>query len=211
MLDSTCVIVVDDESDLRTMIADYLGKQGFVVRKAANGHELDDHLVCVFPDLLILDVNMPGEDGFAIARRMRARSAVPILMLTAADDIVDRVVGLEVGADDYLTKPFDLRELLARIRALLRRAAPPAATSMAGAHPISPDELGLTERQVDVLALIMQGKSNKAICRTLNVAEVTVKNHVTSILKALKVTNRTEAVIAVRDMKWELPSGNRTQ
>src|SRR5262249_6181843 len=111
-------------------------------------------------------------------------------------------------------------------RALLRRVAPPAATVLAGphepatspvdpgskmqfGHPISPDVLGLTERQGDVLALIMQGKSNKAICRTLNLAEATVKYHVTSILKALKVTNRTEAVVAVRDMKWELPSGNR--
>jgi DNA-binding response OmpR family regulator len=217
MPDSVCVIVVDDEPGLRSMIADYLGKQGFVVRTAANGRELDDHLARDVPDLLILDVNMPGEDGFAIAHRMRAGSAVPILMLTAADDVVDRVVGLEIGADDYLTKPFDLRELLARIRALLRRAAPPAATVLAKAHepstspvdpgskvrfghPISPEGLGLTERQVDVLALIMQGTSNKAICRTLDLAEATVKNHVTSILKALKVTNRTEAVVAVRDM-----------
>jgi two-component system NtrC family sensor kinase len=121
MPDSVCVIVVDDEPGLRSMIADYLGKQGFVVRTAANGRELDDHLARDVPDLLILDVNMPGEDGFAIARRMRAHSAVPILMLTGADDIVDRVVGLGIGADDYLTKPFDLRELLARIRSLLRR------------------------------------------------------------------------------------------
>ena len=227
MPDSPCVVVVDDEPGLRSMIADYLGKQGFAVRMAANGHELDDHLGCDFPDLLILDVNMPGEDGFAIARRVRARTAVPILMLTAADDVVDRVVGLEIGADDYLTKPFDLRELLARIRALLRRVAPPAATVLAEAHepatspvdpgskvrfghPILPDELGLTERQVDVLALVMQGKSNKAICRMLNLAEATVKSHVTSLLKALKVTNRTELVVAVRDMKGELPSGTRS-
>ena len=73
------------------------------------------------PDLLILDVNMPGEDGFAIARRVRAFSTVPILMLTADGDTVDRVAGLEVGADDYVTKPFDLRELRARIQAILRR------------------------------------------------------------------------------------------
>jgi two-component system phosphate regulon response regulator OmpR len=126
MTDAARVIVVDDEPDLRSMIAEYLGKQGFAVRGAGGGRELDDHLAADFPDLLILDVNMPGEDGFAIARRMRARSAVPILMLTAADDIVDRVVGLEIGADDYLTKPFDLRELLARVRALLRRVTRPA-------------------------------------------------------------------------------------
>jgi two-component system phosphate regulon response regulator OmpR len=83
---------------------------------------LDACLTTEEADLLILDIAMPGEDGLSIARRIRARSAVPILMLTAATDIVDRVVGLEVGADDYVTKPFDLRELRARVRALLRRS-----------------------------------------------------------------------------------------
>jgi two-component system phosphate regulon response regulator OmpR len=128
-MDTGRLIVVDDEPDLRGMIAEYLGKHGFMVRTAADGGELDVHLSGEPADLLILDVNMPGEDGFAIARRIRAKSALPILMLTAADDIVDRVVGLEIGADDYLTKPFDLRELRARIRALLRRATAPAAIS----------------------------------------------------------------------------------
>lgn len=123
MTNAARLIVVDDEADLRGMIAEYLGKQGFVVRAAADGRELDAYLVNDVPDLLILDVNMPGEDGLAIARRIRARSAVPILMLTAADDIIDRVAGLEIGADDYLTKPFNPRELLARIRAILRRVA----------------------------------------------------------------------------------------
>jgi two-component system, OmpR family, response regulator len=115
------VIVVDDEPDLCKMVAEYLGKHSFIVRIANNGRELDAHLACELPDLLILDVNMPGEDGFAIARRVRARGPLPILMLTAACDTVDRVVGLELGADDYLTKPFDLRELRARIQAVLRR------------------------------------------------------------------------------------------
>jgi DNA-binding response OmpR family regulator len=125
------LIVVDDEPDLRGMIAEYLGKHGFAVRTAADGKELDVHLSGEPADLLILDVNMPGEDGFAIARRIRARSGLPILMLTAADDVVDRIVGLEIGADDYLTKPFDLRELRARVRALLRRATASFATAAA--------------------------------------------------------------------------------
>jgi two-component system, OmpR family, response regulator len=142
MTNAARLIVVDDEADLRDTIAEYLGKQGFVVRAAANGRELDTHLANDLPDLLILDVNMPGEDGLAIARRIRARSAVPILMLTAADDIVDRVAGLEIGADDYLTKPFNLRELLARIRALLRRAVLRAA-------PIPAEAREPPEPQVD--------------------------------------------------------------
>jgi two-component system phosphate regulon response regulator OmpR len=127
------ILVVDDEPELRRLVAEYLGRHGFAVRTAAGGTDLDACLAQGVPDLLILDVSMPGEDGFAIARRVRAASEVPILMLTAAGDIVDRVVGLELGADDYITKPFDLRELRARIQAILRRtgraAAPPAAPS----------------------------------------------------------------------------------
>ena len=116
------LIVVDDEPELRKILSDYLGRHGFAVRAVAGAPELDACLTTEEADLLILDIAMPGEDGLSIARRIRARSAVPILMLTAATDIVDRVVGLEVGADDYVTKPFDLRELRARVRALLRRS-----------------------------------------------------------------------------------------
>ena len=124
MVEAARVIVIDDEVELRAMVAEYLTSQGFDVRLASGGAELDLHLAARPADLLILDVNMPVEDGLAISRRVRAMSNVPILMLTAAADIVDRVVGLEMGADDYLTKPFDLRELRARVRSLLRRANP---------------------------------------------------------------------------------------
>jgi two-component system, OmpR family, response regulator len=123
------ILVVDDEPELRRVLAEYLTKHGFLVRTAADGAELDALLAEEAADLLILDINMPGEDGISIARRIRAGSATPILMLTAADAVVDRVVGLEIGADDYMTKPFDLRELLARIRAVLRR------TQRAGTRP----------------------------------------------------------------------------
>jgi two-component system phosphate regulon response regulator OmpR len=122
------IIVVDDEPELRTMVAQYLARHGFAPRTAADGVELDMLLTEAPADLVILDVSMPGEDGFAIARRLRAANNTPILMLTAACDVVDRVVGLELGVDDYLVKPFDLRELQARIRAILRRTSqsPPA-------------------------------------------------------------------------------------
>jgi two-component system phosphate regulon response regulator OmpR len=124
MADPIQLIVVDDEPDLRAMIAEYLGRHGFAVRTAADGAALDACLAQRMPDLIILDVNMPGENGFSIARRIRAGGEVPLLMLTAADEIVDRVVGLELGADDYMTKPFDPRELRARIQTILRRARP---------------------------------------------------------------------------------------
>lgn len=103
------------------MIADYLVRGGFSVRTASGGVALDRLLAAEDADLLLLDVNMPDEDGFSITRRLRAVGNMPIVMLTAADDTVDKVVGLEMGADDYITKPFDLRELKARVRAVLRR------------------------------------------------------------------------------------------
>jgi DNA-binding response OmpR family regulator len=117
------LVVVDDEATLREMLADYLGKHGFDVVVAADGRALDACLAEKPADLILLDINMSGEDGFAIARRLRAASRVPILMVSAADEVIDRVVGLEIGADDYVTKPFDLRELRARIGAILRRVA----------------------------------------------------------------------------------------
>jgi DNA-binding response OmpR family regulator len=123
MADRHRLVVVDDEPDLRAMVAEYLVRHGYAVTTASSGGELDAYIAHGMPDLLILDVNMPGESGFEIARRVRARSNVPIMMLTAADEVVDRVVGLELGADDYVTKPFDLRELRARIQAVLRRNA----------------------------------------------------------------------------------------
>jgi DNA-binding response OmpR family regulator len=128
------LVVVDDEPELRQILLEYLTRHGFSVRTAASGRELDACLASEAADLLILDITMPEEDGLSIARRMRAHSAIPILMLTAANDVVDRVVGLELGADDYVTKPFDLRELLARIRALMRRAGSAPAPLVSIAH-----------------------------------------------------------------------------
>jgi DNA-binding response OmpR family regulator len=143
------IIVVDDEEHLRDMVADYLTGQGFGARAASGGKALDGMLAERTPDLILLDVNMPEEDGFSIARRVRARSAIPLIMVTAADDVIDRVVGLEVGADDYVTKPFDLRELKARIRAVLRRgqtlpgqAAPAPAERAGDAEPGPPVAFG---------------------------------------------------------------------
>jgi len=126
--DPARLIVVDDEPGIRAMVADYLGRDGYSVCRCASGTELDAVLRSGPADLVVLDVSMPGEDGISIARRIRAAGPTPIIMLTALDDVIDRVVGLEVGADDYLTKPFDVRELRARVRAVLRRASAPADT-----------------------------------------------------------------------------------
>lgn len=119
---SVRLAVVDDEADIRCMIADYFSRDGYHVSRCASANELDMMLQVAPADLVILDVSLPGEDGISIARRLRSEQATPIIMLTGLHDVVDKVVGLEVGADDYVTKPFDLRELKARVRAVLRRS-----------------------------------------------------------------------------------------
>ena len=117
------VLIVDDEADIRSLLTDFFRKHVLEVSVAADGSEMFAALAANRIDLVVLDVTLPGEDGFSLCKRLRACSDVPIIMLTAMADHVDRVVGLEVGADDYVVKPFDARELLARIRAVLRRTA----------------------------------------------------------------------------------------
>lgn len=115
------LIVVDDDAGLSGMLGDYLSIAGHDVRLAADAAALDRLLSDALPELLIIDVSLPGEDGFSIARRLRQERDVGIIMLTGAIDLVDRVVGLEMGADDYVTKPFSLSEISARIDAVVRR------------------------------------------------------------------------------------------
>ena len=119
------ISIVEDDPEIRRLLLARLEKEEFRA-EAADGGAAFDRLVVArgYPDLVVLDVMLPGEDGFAICRRIRARSRVPIIMLTARGDDVDRIVGLELGADDYVTKPFNPRELVARIRAILRRSEP---------------------------------------------------------------------------------------
>jgi DNA-binding response OmpR family regulator len=115
------IVVVDDEPELRGMVQEYLLQHGYTVSEADGGRALRALIAERPVDLVLLDVNMPEEDGLTIARYLRAHGRVGIIMLTANRDTIDKVVGLEVGADDYLAKPFDLRELLARVRSVLRR------------------------------------------------------------------------------------------
>jgi DNA-binding response OmpR family regulator len=115
------ILAVDDDPSVRKVICNYLGDNDIRVTALASGREIADVMAREVIDLLVLDWRLPGEDGLAIARRLRAESKLPIIMLTGRKDEADRVMGLELAADDYLTKPFSPRELLARIRALLRR------------------------------------------------------------------------------------------
>lgn len=116
------ILMVEDDPEIGRLVGDFLRREGFELILAQDARAMDESLSLARPDLLILDLMLPGEDGLSICRRLRASDSLPILMLTAKSDEIDRVVGLEMGADDYLTKPFGPRELLARVRALLRRA-----------------------------------------------------------------------------------------
>jgi two-component system, OmpR family, phosphate regulon response regulator OmpR len=122
------ILVVDDDPALCELLANYLSASGFLVDTAVDGLQMRERMAQVRPDAIVLDLMLPGEDGLSIARGLRRISDIPILMVSARGEEVDRVVGLEVGADDYLPKPFSPRELLARLRALLRRSRPADAT-----------------------------------------------------------------------------------
>ncbi|MBT4181528.1 MAG: response regulator [Candidatus Thioglobus sp.] len=123
MSDNQKILIVDDDPGICRMLTRYLGEQGFDSESVGDGEQMDLWLSNHQPDLILLDLMLPGEDGLSIARRLRGSSQVPIMMLTAKGEDIDRIIGLEIGADDYLAKPFNPRELLARIHSLLRRSA----------------------------------------------------------------------------------------
>jgi DNA-binding NarL/FixJ family response regulator len=170
--------------------------------------------------LILLDLNLPDRDGFSVLAELRERyPAISIVVLSGLQDRGSVTKALDLGALGFIPKSANRDVMVSALQLvfaggiyvppeILARDQPASASAKrpAGDRPrVAPSELGLTGRQLDVLALMMQGKSNKAICRLLDLAEPTVKNHVTGILKALKVTNRTEAVIAVNELGWDLP------
>ncbi|WP_198117940.1 response regulator [Massilia rhizosphaerae] len=124
---SSTILIVDDDRDIRSLLADYLEANGYRALAAADGPAMWKILDESRPDLIVLDLNLPGDDGLTLCRKLRAHSTMPVIMLTARSEPLDRILGLEMGADDYLPKPFEPRELLARIRSVLRRshAMPP--------------------------------------------------------------------------------------
>ncbi|WP_340317848.1 response regulator [Rhizorhabdus argentea] len=143
------ILVVDDDADLRTLITDFLRANGLRVESAADGAEMDARIAAERPDLIVLDLMMPGEDGLSILRRLRKPGGPAVIMLSAMGEDTDRIIGLEVGADDYLAKPCNPRELLARIRAVLRRRGDEAAGAAGGAvRRFGPWSLDIVQREV---------------------------------------------------------------
>jgi len=164
---TTRVLLVDDDEALSALLVEYLGRFGMAVSAAPHPQEAFRLLRRDAPDIVVLDVMLPGMDGFTVCRKIRETSPIPIVMLTARGDVTDRVVGLELGADDYVPKPFEPRELVARIQAVLRRRAPAAAEELvrAGALEVnlatrtarlSGRELPLTTAEFDLLALFVR-------------------------------------------------------
>jgi two-component system, OmpR family, response regulator len=145
------VLIVEDDREVREAVADYLASHGYTCSQAPDGKAMRAAIAEAVPDLVLLDLRLPGEDGLSLARWLRGNHQVAIIMVTAAGDVVDRVVGLEVGADDYLAKPFDLRELLARVKSVLRRggkSAKPAAAGPTKRLPIGACQLDLDTHQL---------------------------------------------------------------
>ena len=174
------VLVVDDDAGLRELLSEYLVKQGFLVETARDGREMDERMAAAVPDLVVMDLMLPGEDGLSLTRRIKALHNLPVIMLSARGEDIDRIVGLEVGADDYLAKPFNPRELLARIRAVLRRgagegAAPQARDETARFGPFALDlaaqrlsregeEISLTQAEFTLLKVFVE-HPNRALSR----------------------------------------------
>jgi DNA-binding NarL/FixJ family response regulator len=217
------ILVVDDHALIREALHGVLKKlqRDTVVLDASScGQAMES--IAVNPDirLVLLDLNLPDRDGFSMLGELRERyPAMSVVVLSGVQDRANVMKALELGAVGFIPKsaPHEvMRSALQLVFAggvyippeVLAREQPtsaPRKPSVGGRIIVSPADVGLTDRQLDVLALMMQGKNNKAICRSLDLAEPTVKNHVTAILKALKVTNRTEAVIAVNQLGWKLP------
>lgn len=129
------VLIVEDDPDICALVARYLGENGFETEIARDGETMDRRMALRRPDLVVLDINLPGEDGLSICLRLRNAGGPPVIMVTAKGEDVDRILGLEMGADDYLPKPFNPRELLARIRAVLRRHAAGAGAAVVPGPP----------------------------------------------------------------------------
>jgi DNA-binding NarL/FixJ family response regulator len=168
--------------------------------------------------LILLDLSLPDRDGFSVLTQLREQyPAISVVVLSGMQDRATVGKALDLGALGFIPKSATRDVMVSALQLvfaggiyvppeILVRADAPSGPVAVGSRPRgSPTDYGLTERQLDVLALMMRGKSNKAICRLLDLAEPTVKNHVTAILKALRVTNRTEAVIAVNELGWNLP------
>lgn len=190
------ILVCDDELDVREMVQEYLSKRGFKVSMASSSDELRAALSVNSIDLIILDINMPREDGLTTLRSLRIDDQTPVVMLTAAGEVVDRIIGLEMGADDYLGKPVDLRELEARIKAVLRRKQTEV-PAKAGANKSGTAEFG--DYVLDIEAAKMHGPDGEEVALTameFNLLKAFAENRG-------RVLNRDQILEQAHDRTWD--------
>jgi two-component system, OmpR family, response regulator len=193
--DATRVLVVDDDPSIRTMLAEYLTGHGYEVALAGNGAAMRQELSRAAPAVVLLDVGLPGEDGLTLAAYLRESCDVGIIMITGAGDVVDRVAGLEVGADDYIAKPFDLRELRARLKSVLRRlgrkGTPPA--------PAGPGKVSIGRCLLDLRSRALSDSRGREIPITAMEFDLlkTLVEHPNQVL------TRDQLLSLTRNREWE--------
>jgi two-component system phosphate regulon response regulator OmpR len=191
------VLIVDDDADIRETTGDYLAENGFEVALAADGAQMRTEFAKSVPHAVLLDLNLPGEDGLTLTRWLREHHDVAILMITGAGEVVDRVVGLEVGADDYLAKPFDLRELRARLRSVLRRTGRERAAPAAAAGATRRVKVGRCELELETRRLTdADGVELPLTAMEFDLLRVFVEN-------ANRVLSRDQLLTLTRNREWE--------
>lgn len=225
----THLLIVDDDTELSAMLSEYMEAEGFTVERAFDGKSGEQKVLTGQYDAVVLDVMMPELDGFEVLRRIRSESSVPVLMLTAKGDDVDRIVGLEIGADDYLPKPFNPRELLARLRAVLRR-------SQGTDHPVVQNEnifrigslqlisssrtalvdeqpIDLTSSEFNLLYTLVkraghvvskESLSEQGLGRTLEKYDRSIDMHMSNLRKKMTEHSLGEMIITVRGQGYQL-------
>jgi two-component system OmpR family response regulator len=195
-MDTAKILVVDDDADVRRMLSEYLGDHGYRVSAVGDGAAMRAEIERELPDLVLLDLALPGDDGITLARQLRARHNVGIIMVTGSSEPVDRIVGLEVGADDYIGKPFDPRELRARIKSVLRRTQQAAAPAP---HPAAGKNVAIGALRLDLAAhRLVDGSGTEIALTTMEF----------DLLKAFvehpnQVLSRDRLLTLSRDRGWE--------
>ncbi|MBL8244096.1 MAG: response regulator [Rhodanobacteraceae bacterium] len=182
------ILVVDDDAALRELVVGYLGNHGYRVEGVGDGRAMREAMVRHAPDLVVLDLMLPGEDGLSLLRSLRASAGPPVIMVSARGEEVDRVVGLEVGADDYLAKPFGPRELLARVRAVLRRGASPAPPDSTRFGPFRLDRAAHVLLRDEVEVPLTSGEYNLLRIFVDHPNQVLTRDHLVSLLRGFERT-----------------------
>lgn len=193
------ILIVEDDPSVRDVLAEYLGTHGYEVAHVASGAAMREAIETSLPDVVLLDVNLPGEDGLSLARFLRERFDVGIIMVTGAAELADRVAGLEIGADDYIAKPFDLREVRARVKSVLRRIQARAPAPRAGGSPSLASRMRVGACELDLASHRLYGSDGREI--PLTGMEFDLLR--TFLERPNQVLTRDQLLTLTRNREWE--------